>query len=139
MTRLPLRAPLASTATAPPSGPSGLARLLAGLLVIAAVAIAPPVVQADPRDKHDRRHHGHRHHGGHATIVVRPAWPRYAPPVYAPPRPAFHRHAAPYWYPAYGAPLHCRAWEGPVWTGTHYVHRYGTMCLMPDGGWQLID
>lgn len=34
--------------------------------------------------------------------------------------------------------MQCRAWQGPIWTGYRYEHVYGTICLMPDGTWQLV-
>lgn len=105
-----------------------------GAIVAFAIAATATAAQADPR-RHRDGAHPHRH--GYGAIVVQPAWPRYAPPpAYAPPpRVVFHRHHG------YGGPppwMQCRAWQGPIWTGYRYEHVYGTICLMPDGTWQLV-
>lgn len=116
---------------------SRAALLAVGCLVAAAIATSAMPAQADPRHHYGKHGHHKPHPHGYGTVVIQPAWPRYAyPPVpYPPPRASFHRHHG------YGGPppwLQCRAWQGPVWTGYRYEHVYGTICLMPDGTWQLV-
>lgn len=124
-----------------PCARSLLARfaLALGLAVPLAIGIAAPAQADSWRDDRRRgaKHHDRHHHGPRATIVVRPAWSHHHRPSYAPaPRVVYHRH--PRWVPAYGPGFHCQPWEGPVWNGRHYEHAYGTVCLMPDGTWQLM-
>lgn len=121
-------------------------RWLAGLGALAAALAAAPAADADSwRHRHDGQHKNHHkefkhhHRGHHGGFVVRPAWPSHAwPHFHAPPRYVVHHRHRP-WYPAYGAPIDCRFWQGPIWNGRYYEHGYGTICLMPDGIWRLMD
>lgn len=118
--------------------------VLAAASLIVGLGVSSPAQSGSWRDdrprsfRHDGSHHRFKHHHApRATIVVRPGWPHHARPSYAPPRIVYHRH--PYRVPSYHPGFPCRPWEGPVWNGRYYEHAYGTICLLPDGTWQLID